>query len=55
MSGRLLLKPEYSTNPSKTIKLWHSMLNKNNKVGAIVMELSKAFDSLNCITSFYGN
>ena len=31
------------------------MLNKNNKVGAIVMELSKAFDNLNCITSFYGN
>ena len=31
------------------------MLNKSNKVGVIVMKLSKAFDSLNDITSFYGN
>ena len=31
------------------------MLNRSNKVGAIVMKLSKAFDTLNYITSFYGN
>ena len=31
----------------KTIKAWGSMLNKGNKVGAIVMDLSKAFDTLN--------
>ena len=39
----------------KRIKLWRSMLNRSNKVGAIVMKLSKAFDTLNYITSFYGN
>ena len=28
-------------------KTWRSILNKGNKVGAIVMNLSKAFDRLN--------
>ena len=29
------------------IETWRSMLNKDNKVGAIVMDLSKTFDTLN--------
>ena len=29
------------------IKTWHSMLKKGNKVEALVLNLSKAFDTLN--------
>ena len=29
------------------IETWRAMLNKGNKVGAIVMDLCKAFDTLN--------
>ena len=29
------------------IETWRAVLNKGNKVGAIVMDLSKAFDTLN--------
>ena len=31
----------------KIIETWHFMLNKDNKVGPIIMDLSKAFDTLN--------
>ena len=31
----------------KMIETWHAMLNKDNRVGAIIMDLSKAFDTLN--------
>ena len=31
----------------KMIETWRAMLNKGNKVGAIIMDLSKAFDTLN--------
>ena len=31
----------------KMIKTWRAMLNKGSNVGAIIMDLSKAFDSLN--------
>ena len=31
----------------KVIETWRAMLNKSNKVGAIIMDLSKAFDTLN--------
>ena len=31
----------------KIIETWRSMLNKNNKTGAIVRDLSKEFDTLN--------
>ena len=31
----------------KIIETWRAMLNKGNKVGAIIMDLSKAFDTLN--------
>ena len=31
----------------KMIETWGAMLNKGNKVGAIKMDLSKAFDTLN--------
>ena len=33
----------------KMIETWRAMLNKSNKVGAIIMDLSKAFDTLNHI------
>ena len=29
----------------KMIETWRAMLNKGNKVGAIIMDLSKAFDT----------
>ena len=29
------------------IEFWRAMANKGNKVGAIVMDLSKAFETLN--------
>ena len=42
----------------KMIETWRSMLNKGSKVGAIVMDLSKAFDTLNhnllCKLKAYG-
>ena len=31
----------------KMIETWHAMLNKGNNVGAIVTDLSKAFDTIN--------
>ena len=31
----------------KMIETWRAMLNKGNKVGPIIMDLSKAFDMLN--------
>ena len=31
----------------KMIETWRAMRNKTNKVGAIIMDLSKAFDMLN--------
>ena len=31
----------------KLTEPWYSMVNKSNKVGAIVMNLSKAFDTIN--------
>ena len=31
----------------KMIETWRGMLNKGNKVGAIIMDLYKAFDTLN--------
>ena len=31
----------------KMIETWRAILNKGNKVGAIIMDLSKAFDTLN--------
>ena len=31
----------------KMIETWRAMRNKINKVGAIIMDLSKAFDTLN--------
>ena len=29
------------------IEIWHSMLKKDNKVGPVVMDVSKAFNMLN--------
>ena len=31
----------------KMTETWRAMLNKGNKVGAIIVDLSKAFDTLN--------
>ena len=40
---------KHNTQPAllKMIETWRTMLNKGNKVGAIRMDLSKAFDTLN--------
>ena len=42
-------RPKHNTRHAllKIIETWHDMLNKDNKVGPIIMDLSIVFDKLN--------